>query len=308
MTKNNIHDMFDNIVASDLKIKDTKEAKNRKKRSNIVILSAACLLTFISAGTYYITNQTSVEVKKSSKTIQTEKSPRANSPVTDENSDFPVVLPSWAKISYRNAQSDEDREKIANSLDKTNFLYMTSVYPSVAEGFTSDPNSMYDEDGLPNIYYSTATKEDIKFLVIQYLNRLYNPVFGNWTEYQYGKDYKTSEMSDQIYGDMFTDDYIEKNKTNMPFYTDREGNDYGLKWNNKDVSKPRFVGTVSDITKLETDDTLNTILVEGVIEIYANTAEGQVHKTLNVNLQLVSTIEKPNPFVINSIDVKEVNK
>lgn len=305
---NNIHDMFDNIASSDLKIKDTKEAKARKKRSNLVILSAACLLTFVSAGAYYITNQTSVEVKKSSKVVETEKAPRANAPTTDKNAELPVVLPTWAKISHANAQSEEDKAKIANSLDKTNFLYMTSVYPSVTEGFTSDPNNMYDEDGLPNIYYSTATREDIKFLVVQYLNRLYNPMFGNWIQYQYGKDHKTSNMSDQIYGDMFTDSYIEKNKENMPFYTDKEGNDYGIKWSNNDVSKPRFVGVISEISKLETDDTLNTILVEAIIDMYANTAEGKVHRTLTVNLQLVSTIEKSNPFVINSIDVKEVKK
>lgn len=305
MEKKNINEMFDNLDSSSLKVSETKESQSRKLKSKLIISISAGLLAIASLGAYYISNQTTVEVDKSSKVVSQEKPVRTNEPKVNPNSnELPVNLPDWLGSYYLNSTEGDYYNKLISSLDNTDFYYLTDAFPSVAEGFTSDKDKMYEEDGLPNIYYTTATKESIKFYTIQYLNRLFNPIFGGWTEYQYGKEFKTSELSSEIYEDMFSDKYIEANKNSMPFYTDKEGNDYGYEWSNKNTV-PRFIGVVTGVSNLETDESLTSIKIEANVSVYGNTKEEQVQKDYDVVMTLIYDENKENSFVIDNIELKE---
>lgn len=298
--KKTLENLFDNIEKSDkgLTLTNTKEAKTRKNRAKLIIATTIGILALIIGGAYYVSNQKTVDVVRSSNSRSTDLGESNNSYT------LPVELPKYLSSEWK-MLSDDEKKSLQDSQDETIFGDMTSGYPSEEAGFTSDKAKMYNDEGFPNIYYTTATRESLKYQIISYINRLINPIYGGWTEYQYGKQYKTSEMNENIYKDMFSDEYINNNKTNMPFFTDKESNDYGYEWiESKEGLYPRFIGTINEISDIETDDGFNQIKVTSSVTLYANTKKEKITKKYKIVMTLI-TDEESDSLRINDIKIEE---
>ena len=290
--------MFEDIDKSskELTLTNTKEAKTRKNRAKIIIAATVGFLALGIGGAYYVSNQKTVDVVRSSNS-------RSTNDYSQEFS-YPVELPSYLKSEWK-LLSDEDKKSLRDSQDENLFGDLTSGYPSEEGGFTSDKAKIFDDEGFPNIYYTTITKESIKYNVLSYLNRLINPIYGGWTEFQYGKEHKSSELNESIYKDMFSTSFIEKNKNNMPFFTDKEANNYGYEWiETKDNVYPRFIGTVDGISDIETDDSMNKITVTSSVSLYGNTKKEKITKKYKIIMTLITNDETEN-LVIDDIKVEE---
>lgn len=292
--------MFEDIDKSskELTLTNTKEAKTRKNRAKIIIAATVGFLALGIGGAYYVSNQKTVDVVRSSNSRST------NLGDYSQEFSYPVELPSYLKSEWK-LLSDEDKKSLRDSQDENLFGDLTSGYPSEEGGFTSDKAKIFDDEGFPNIYYTTITKESIKYNVLSYLNRLINPIYGGWTEFQYGKEHKSSELNESIYKDMFSSSFIEKNKNNMPFFTDKEANNYGYEWiETKDNVYPRFIGIVDGISDIETDDSMNKITVTSSVSLYGNTKKEKITKKYKITMTLITNDESEN-LVIDDIKVEE---
>lgn len=292
--------MFEDIDKSskELTLTNTKEAKTRKNRAKIIIAATVGFLALGIGGAYYVSNQKTVDVVRSSNSRST------NLGDSSQEFSYPVELPSYLKSEWK-LLSDEDKKSLRDSQDENLFGDLTSGYPSEEGGFTSDKAKIFDDEGFPNIYYTTITKESIKYNVLSYLNRLINPIYGGWTEFQYGKEHKSSELNESIYKDMFSTSFIEKNKNNMPFFTDKEANNYGYEWiETKDNVYPRFIGIVDGISDIETDDSMNKITVTSSVSLYGNTKKEKITKKYKIIMTLITNDDSEN-LVIDDIKIEE---
>lgn len=304
-TDKKIEDMFNNIKNDGLKVTETKEAISRKKKKKIIIIALIGALTLVPVVTYYLSKQSNVDVNNGNTMITNENNNSNNNETEKKDNIVQIVLPDWLRTSYYNSLTGEYYNKLITSLDDKNFYYMTEVFPSTADGFTNDVGQMYDEDGLPNIYFTTATKEDIKFNTIQYINRLINPIFGEWTKYQYGKINDPAEMSPEIYDNMFTQNYISKNSKKMPFLADFDKNDFGYQWSNEYTNNPRFIGVIKDIDNFVTNEEMNQIDIEASIEVHGNPNSGKITKNYKLKMKLIIDVENNNKLLIDEIEMKE---
>ena len=104
---------------------------------------------------------------------------------------------------------------------------------------------------------------------------------------------------------MFSTEYINNNKTNMPFFTDKESNDYGYEWiESKEGLYPRFIGTINEISDIETDDSLNQVKVTSYFTLYGNTKKEKITKKYKMIMTLI-TQEESDSLVINEIQIEE---
>lgn len=86
-----------------------------------------------------------------------------------------------------------------------------SQYPSRAEGYVNNPDQVYLPDGSYNPMYSFVLSEDIEFFFGHSVQRLLNPLYGDWVDLTLGLDNKNSTIAQRKFGDMFSSDYFAEN-------------------------------------------------------------------------------------------------
>lgn len=209
----------------------------------------------------------------------------ANKNDSDEN--YSVIdLPKWAKTGYSDL-TDEDIEAMVND-QKENFIGWTAEgLPSEEQGFTSDKDKEFDEDGLPNEMYTNLTKENFTEKASIAIYRIINPVFGEWDVFQEPFSDSLEEAYISVYRDLGSTEYVQdlidsKNK-NSVIYLDSNKNNYDnkLKNVNKRGAFNKFVGIIKR-GDISFDSTSNTMTVD--IDVDYMSSKNTIFKSRNLKL------------------------
>lgn len=151
----------------------------------------------------------------------------------------PITLAHWQKKSFSDEAKNNSKELNVNLQSwAQNDLNLSSVtnsgFVSTAAGYTDDTNKAINSDGTINPKYSFLTNENINYIYSSDMNRLLNPVFGDWNLSQFSENKPISNRGVNVLKDMFTDNWWSNNiKENsdyskLPIYADWAGNDYGM--------------------------------------------------------------------------------
>ena len=205
----------------------------------------------------------------------------------DSDENYSVIdLPKWAKTGYSDL-TDEDIEAMVND-QKENFIGWTAEgLPSEEQGFTSDKDKEFDEDGLPNEMYTNLTKENFTEKASIAIYRIINPVFGEWDVFQEPFSDSLEEAYISVYRDLGSTEYVQdlidgKNKTSV-IYLDSNKNNYDnkLKNVNKRGAFNKFVGIIKR-GDISFDSTSNTMLVD--IDVDYMSSKNTIFKSRNLKL------------------------
>ena len=205
----------------------------------------------------------------------------------DSDENYSVIdLPKWAKTGYSDL-TDEDIEAMVND-QKENFIGWTAEgLPSEEQGFTSDKDKEFDEDGLPNEMYTNLTKENFTEKASIAIYRIINPVFGEWDVFQEPFSDSLEEAYISVYRDLGSTEYVQdlidgKNK-NSVIYLDSNKNNYDnkLKNVNKRGAFNKFVGIIKR-GDISFDSTSNTMLVD--IDVDYMSSKNTIFKSRNLKL------------------------
>lgn len=205
----------------------------------------------------------------------------------DSDESYSVIdLPKWAKTGYSDL-TDEDIEAMVND-QKENFIGWTAEgLPSEEQGFTSDKDKEFDEDGLPNEMYTNLTKENFTEKASIAIYRIINPVFGEWDVFQEPFSDSLEEAYISVYRDLGSTEYVQdlidgKNKSSV-IYLDSNKNNYDnkLKNVNKRGAFNKFVGIIKR-GDISFDSTSNTMLVD--IDVDYMSSKNTIFKSRNLKL------------------------
>lgn len=114
--------------------------------------------------------------------------------------------------------------------------------------FTDDPTKAYNDDGTLNTHYSYLSAEYVDETIRDDIERLVNPVYGEWTNTQDsgadGDDWRSLEdmMSENMKNNI--DNSNGNVQSVLPLYADWNSDARGGEWNNKIFGKPA-VGIVN---------------------------------------------------------------
>lgn len=114
--------------------------------------------------------------------------------------------------------------------------------------FTDDPAKAYNDDGTLNTHYSYLSAEYVDETIRDDIERLVNPVYGEWTKTQDsgadGDDWRSLEdmMSENMKNNI--DNSNGNVQSVLPLYADWNSDARGGEWNNKIFGKPA-VGIVN---------------------------------------------------------------
>lgn len=114
--------------------------------------------------------------------------------------------------------------------------------------FTDDPTKAYNDDGTLNTHYSYLSAEYVDETIRDDIERLVNPVYGEWTKTQDsgadGDDWRSLEdmMSENMKNNI--DNSNGNVQSVLPLYADWNSDARGGEWNNKIFGKPA-VGIVN---------------------------------------------------------------
>lgn len=114
--------------------------------------------------------------------------------------------------------------------------------------FTDDPAKAYNDDGTLNTHYSYLSAEYVDETIRDDIERLVNPVYGEWTNTQDsgadGDDWRSLEdmMSENMKNNI--DNSNGNVQSVLPLYADWNSDARGGEWNNKIFGKPA-VGIVN---------------------------------------------------------------
>ena len=205
----------------------------------------------------------------------------------DSDENYAVIdLPKWAKTGYSDL-TDEDVEAMVND-QKENFIGWTAEgLPSEEQGFTSDKDKEFDEDGLPNEMYTNLTKENFTEKASIAIYRIINPVFGEWDVFQEPFSDSLEEAYISVYRDLGSTEYVQdlidgKNKSSV-IYLDSNKNNYDnkLKNVNKRGAFNKFVGIIKR-GDISFDSTSNTMNVD--IDVDYMSSKNTIFKSRNLKL------------------------
>lgn len=231
-----------------------------------------------------------------------------------QNAVHPVELKRWQMKPYdsKNDYSAEVQEwSEEHKLDEVFMAYTSKDAVYVIDGeeipVTSDRDKIYLEDGTLNPAYTNVLKEDLIYYSGLYINRIINPIFGNWFLASEKGLADTIDLT--VYEDSFTDTLLEEFKYNtkkVPFMLDFEGNSYGgMKlWYSLQSLAPYYGEVVSPIklTQVGNDYTLSADVK------YSAFLEDGVKLDTRIR-ELVMTItpgdEKESKLMISEVSLSE---
>lgn len=272
--KRSVEEMLNQISESSEEVKP----KNTKK-----ILVIVLAIIVVCAGCFFVYKA----IPKNQAVERQSKIDDIMSNKNDSDENYSVIdLPKWAKTGYSDL-TDEDIEAMVND-QKENFIGWTAEgLPSEEQGFTSDKDKEFDEDGLPNEMYTNLTKENFTEKASIAIYRIINPVFGEWDVFQEPFSDSLEEAYISVYRDLGSTEYVQdlidgKNK-NSVIYLDSNKNNYDnkLKNVNKRGAFNKFVGIIKR-GDISFDSTLNTMLVD--IDVDYMSSKNTIFKSRNLKL------------------------
>jgi hypothetical protein len=272
--KRSVEEMLNQISESSEEVKP----KNTKK---ILVIILAIIV--VCAGCFFVYKA----IPKNQAVERQSKIDDIMSNKKDSDENYSVIdLPKWAKTGYSDL-TDEDIEAMVND-QKENFIGWTAEgLPSEEQGFTSDKDKEFDEDGLPNEMYTNLTKENFTEKASIAIYRIINPVFGEWDVFQEPFSDSLEEAYISVYRDLGSTEYVQdlidgKNK-NSVIYLDSNKNNYDnkLKNVNKRGAFNKFVGIIKR-GDISFDSTSNTMLVD--IDVDYMSSKNTIFKSRNLKL------------------------
>lgn len=176
---------------------------------------------------------------------------------SDGNNHYPDNLDNWQTKSHESS-SNADVKNMVNKYASTQLANSSRRLPSEEAGFTSDPSKVKLPSGSLNPMYTTITAENYQRTVESYLERLVNPLYGNWQQYEYPEGKVSQNLELSRFSDMFSAAYMEKNKNNpyknyIPIYADWNSDSYGMKKSLLEVG-PRWIGKINSMNATFTYD------------------------------------------------------
>lgn len=272
--KRSVEEMLNQISESSEEVKP----KNTKK-----ILVIVLAIIVVCAGCFFVYKA----IPKNQAIERQAKIDDIMSNKNDSDENYSVIdLPKWAKTGYSDL-TDEDIEAMVND-QKENFIGWTAEgLPSEEQGFTSDKDKEFDEDGLPNEMYTNLTKENFTEKASIAIYRIINPVFGEWDVFQEPFSDSLEEAYISVYRDLGSTEYVQdlidgKNKSSV-IYLDSNKNNYDnkLKNVNKRGAFNKFVGIIKR-GDISFDSTSNTMLVD--IDVDYMSSKNTIFKSRNLKL------------------------
>lgn len=225
-----------------------KKARKKQKR-NIIIASSATLMvaSVVGAGVFLNLNPFGGKQHTGEEIDTTSYEEPQNTGGVDgdfsgveefwakDGKYFPVEMDDWEKKPIAETDApNKDRDSILNTvLNSSSDLHSaSSTLPSEASGFTSNQDEAVLDDGLPNPQYSYWTAELFQVEAHSSIERLINPVYGDWERFQYSAFDAGRKFDPSIFNDIFTQRFIEENsgkqpREYLPVFADWEANDYG---------------------------------------------------------------------------------
>jgi hypothetical protein len=245
---------------------DKTKAKSEKKR-NIILYSVFGFIIVIIAALLIIGlvfgQKTGTTEKKEQSSVTNSLSDGSSSSTSKKASyeDYlnGLGLPSYYQQSHTKI-SDADRKTANEAADASMPENASTALLSKA----SDPNLTDDQskatlsDGTTNPEYSFLTAENVTEQVRDDMERIVNPIYGNWTgmqsKYRIGSDGNTMPSPLNSFTDMFADDRVssvstlDENaaKSIIPLEADWNKDDFGGKTTNSDY--PWVIGVLGDLT------------------------------------------------------------
>lgn len=174
--------------------------KTPKSKKMLIITSLTSVFVLGSIGFLLLNKPKQSETIERDKIIVKTKS-EDKQVSTVELQYSPIELPDFLKKTYTELTPEDEDAMIAYS--SNNFIgWNSNIFPSEADGFTSDKNKEYDKDGLPNPNYVAMTGNDLNKALSYSIYRIINPIFGDWKEFQGPTFRDISEVNEILYRDL----------------------------------------------------------------------------------------------------------
>lgn len=315
------------LSSKDVVVEDEIDKENKRKKRKIILFSSlgAALTVGIVTGTVFLgsslhhfghvkpgaSSSATVEVTSAGQVAVPTDDPNASQNFARENP-IPFEHEKWQAAPYtaqvtgkdKSSQvpNDDLRSSILSSvakgsLDGGGLASAASTLPSEAAGFTSDLDKQTMEDGTPNPMFSYWTEEQFSAEVGIMTERLLNPVFGGWENYQYPEYKANTEFDTALISDLFTSNWSESNSAKphseyVPVLADWNSDNYGGKYNLTDVARWFGKVTSSSTTFTYDESKLNyTATYEAKVKFTAWTKDQKkVERTGTLTLNLVPAV------------------
>lgn len=217
---------------------DKEKEKSEKKKKNAIFIGAGVAVVITAASAFFATdadnmlrgnngsNEESISSNVYSSNVDGGDT-KGKNVKTEESSEISANIPEWSdtKIEYAKDEGDLRREIFAS--------YADTAIRANTYAMSSETNGYYTrgELGSKSVNY---TLEEYISSIGEYIERLINPTFGGWSEYQFSNSDASENFPVEDFDDMFSDSYKERYDTTppgayFPVYADWEGNDYGIK-------------------------------------------------------------------------------
>lgn len=232
--------------------------------------------------------------------------------------EYPVKTETWQLERHFNQDPTVTHALLAKHYKDTDFMQAAQTLPSESNGFTSDPTKINLPDGTLNPAYTAMTQEKFQGEILHSIERLINPQFGRWDQYQYDNLDNQKHYQPQRFADMFTNQFntncTEKIKEVvngcLPIYADWNNKDYGLK-ETLLQSGPRWMGEIKEInTNLNYNkETLNYEATTTINLTYKAWTKDQNIATKNATMKLkfITDINKDQAKMLINEAQLEVN-
>lgn len=190
----------------------------------------------------------------------------------------PVKTEKWTKIPFAEQEKNEDfKDDVINSAQTTTIVNASNLMPSTENGYTDNPDNAVNKDGSLNLNYSYQTKENIEYNVNLYLQRLLNPVFGQWNTIPIGQPNGVEgAFPEEIFIDMFAPEWWNaniqsNNHSKLPVYLDWNNDNYGgLTFSPGPAAFYGQIKSMSTNVEPTSDEVGVNIIVKADVEFVAN--------------------------------------
>lgn len=246
MSKRNLNKMMENATS-------TKSEKVKKSKGGIIliIIVALLLIAIIGFTIFKFLPEIDNEVIDRQPEIQQEEILTIEE--LYENIRLPIEGLGWTKLPYFMGFA-EDKDLRNDAIHWAHLTALgghTVVLPSLEFGYINDINYALNEDGSINLNYSYVVRENVEYAFAIYSQRLLNPVFGNWSTFQFIDTNPSTSLGGQSFRDMFTSEWwnnniSENNYRAIPIFADWEQDGYGG-LNFYEGSTDKFFGEITSM-------------------------------------------------------------
>lgn len=211
------------------------------------------------------------------------------------------------------------RQLVENSQLDTPVGFFSSHFASRSAGYSNRKEDMYHDDGSRNWEYSYVLAEDIQFLFGHHIERLLNPVYGDWVDLQYGE---TEGFNYNQFRQLFTKRWwnaniVEGDPSNLPLFADWEGDGYS-DYTDEELSadgSPRWVGEIEDydFELIETNEG-RSFEIEATLDInFVSWIEGRgsVTQKAQLDITIVPNYDRTDLYsyrtILDSAELEFIN-